>query len=106
MIVIRAIIVSSLLLALARPALAAGDPEKGEALAIKICSRCHVIGAHNPTGGIDLTPSFYVMAEKPESYRERVLTMQQRRPHASMDLDLTNEDLADVLAYILNLERP
>ena len=46
------------------------------------------------------------MSEKPGSYRERVLSVQERRPHRSMKFELKNEDLDDILAYILTLERP
>lgn len=83
-----------------------GDPVAGKQKAIKWCARCHVIGEHNPYGGINSTPSFYIMSEKPESYRERVLSVRDRRPHLAQDLDVKNEDLDDILAYILTLERP
>ena len=98
-----------LLLAALLPAgssLADGDPAAGKRKAIEWCARCHVIGEHNRYGGINSTPSFYIMSEKPESYRVRVLSVQERRPHRAMALDLKNEDLDDILAYILTLKRP
>ncbi len=97
------------LFAIAAPGASArpeGDPAAGKQKAIKWCARCHVIGNHNPYGGITSTPSFYIMSEKPESYRERVLSVTDRRPHIAQDLDLKVEDLDDILAYILTLERP
>ena len=90
----------------AADARADGDPVAGQEKAIKWCARCHVVGAQNPYGGINSTPSFYIMSEKPESYRERVLSVQERRPHIAQTLELKNEDLDDILAYILTLERP
>lgn len=92
--------------ALVSVARAEGDAVKGKENAIKWCARCHVIGDHNVYGGINSTPSFYIMSEKPESYRERVLTFQQRRPHLSMKFDLKDPDVENILAYILTLERP
>jgi mono/diheme cytochrome c family protein len=74
-----------LILALAGPfsapfARAAGDPEKGRAIATKHCSRCHVVGDHNPTGGIGSTPSFQVLRTM-KDWRERFESFYARRPH-------------------------
>jgi hypothetical protein len=49
-------------------------------VAIKHCSRCHVIGDHNPYGGIGSTPSFQLLAKR-EDYLERFQTFYERRPH-------------------------
>jgi len=59
---------------------AAGDPEKGLKIATKHCSRCHVVGDHNRTGGIDSTPSFQVLRTM-RDWRERFESFYARRPH-------------------------
>ena len=45
---------------------AEGDAEKGRAIAEKHCSRCHVIGRHNPMRGIGSTASFQIIAKIPD----------------------------------------
>lgn len=67
-------------LPLPSPADAAGDPEKGRALAIRHCARCHVVGDHNPMGGIGSTPSFQLLRTM-KDWRERFESFYARRPH-------------------------
>lgn len=67
-------------LSAATDAYAEGDREKGRNIAIKHCSRCHVVGDHNPYGGIGSTPSFQLLAKR-EDYLERFQTFYERRPH-------------------------
>jgi mono/diheme cytochrome c family protein len=67
-------------LLIAGPALAEGDVEKGRAVAIKHCARCHVIGSYNPYGGIDSTPSFQGLAKRADM-AERMSSFFERRPH-------------------------
>ena len=59
---------------------AEGDSEKGRRIAIKHCARCHVVGDHNPYGGIGSTPSFQLLAKR-QDYLERFQTFYERRPH-------------------------
>lgn len=59
---------------------AAGDPEKGRAIAIEHCARCHVVGDHNPMGGIGSTPSFQVLRTM-KDWRDRFESFYARRPH-------------------------
>ncbi len=78
---------AALLLALAPlPGHTAGDPDKGRALAIAHCTRCHVVGEQNPTGGIGSTPSFQVlrtMKDWPAAVRQFLCTSaaSRARPH-------------------------
>lgn len=58
----------------------AGDNEKGRAIAHQHCARCHVIGDHNPKGGIGSTPSFQLLRRMAD-WRERFGTFYNRRPH-------------------------
>jgi mono/diheme cytochrome c family protein len=82
----------------------AGDGvERGKALAVDNCALCHVIGDHNPSGGINSTPSFWIFARKPEIYTERLRTFDQRRPHVSLDFDVSQADIENILAYVSTL---
>ena len=88
---------------------ASADPlsvDKGEKKAVEICSRCHVIGEQNPYGGIGSTPSFYVMQERPEVYEGKLLTVNERRPHIGIGLEMEPEVLEDIWAYVETLRRP
>ncbi|MDX1575274.1 MAG: hypothetical protein R3285_03710 [Kiloniellales bacterium] len=85
---------------------AEGDRARGRTLAIENCSQCHVIGDYNPYGGVNNSPSFYIFAERPQVYRERLRTFDQRRPHLSRDMDVSAEDIRHIMAYVETLERP
>ncbi|HYZ25573.1 MAG TPA: hypothetical protein VE597_01565 [Geminicoccaceae bacterium] len=60
--------------------MAEGDVEAGREVALTVCARCHVVGAEKSYGGIDSTPTFFLMSEKLDNYRQRVLTLKARRP--------------------------
>ncbi len=75
----------------------------GKSAAIKACSKCHVIGDYNLLGGIDSTPSFWIMARKQSSYVPRLLTFSKRRPHRSMKFDVNKQDIDNIIAYTAGL---
>lgn len=81
----------------------AGDQAKGEALAVKFCARCHVIGESNPFGGIGSSPSFPLMAKYADMFRPRIRTFKERRPHAQFQWDVNDRDIKDLLTYIMSL---
>ncbi|MFQ5786009.1 MAG: hypothetical protein ACE5H8_14470 [Alphaproteobacteria bacterium] len=86
-------------------ALAAGDPEKGKDVALKWCARCHVIGDYNVYGGIDSTPWFRTFARKPETYPpERIRTFSERPPHPPLKIDVSDREMADLIAFIATLK--
>ncbi|MCG8354820.1 MAG: cytochrome c [Kiloniellales bacterium] len=91
-------------LAFAATAQAAGDSAKGKETATAWCARCHVIGTFNKYGGINSTPSFFIMARKPEVYSAKLLTFQERRPHAALHFDVSEQDLEDILSYVGTLK--
>ncbi len=64
----------------ASPSVAGGDAENGRRIAVKHCSRCHVIPDYNPFGGIGMTVSFKGMAQMAD-YLERFQTFFSRPPH-------------------------
>jgi mono/diheme cytochrome c family protein len=63
MVAARAILSLALLFS-AEAALAAADVEARREVALTWCASCHVVGAAKPHGGIDSTPSFFLMSER------------------------------------------
>ena len=106
MVAARAIL-SLVLLLRAGAALATGEVEQGRKVAETWCARCHVIGTAKPHGGIDSTPTFFLMSDKLDNFRPRVQTLKERRPHKGLDFEVVSrDDLEGLLAYIGSLERP
>ena len=104
----RRLLLLAILAGMASPGMAwaEGDRERGRKLAVENCSQCHVIGDYNPYGGVNNSPSFYVFAERPEVYTERLRTFDQRRPHLSRDMKVSAEEIRHIMAYVETLERP
>lgn len=90
---------------LSMPVRAEGDAIAGERAAVEWCARCHVIGDQNKYGGINSTPSFWIMAEKPQTYSAKLLTFQERRPHRALKFDVTQDDVENIHAYVATLKR-
>lgn len=99
---------------------AQGNIAAGRELSIKHCSRCHVVGDHNPFGGIGSTPSFAWMTELPD-YAERLRTFYARRPHPTFarvpgypkwsnapasvrEFTITVDEIEDILSYVETLK--
>ncbi|MGI9380701.1 MAG: c-type cytochrome [Methyloligellaceae bacterium] len=59
----------------------ADDIKRGQLISEQHCSRCHVVGDFNPTGGISSTPSFQLLVKRRPDYKERFETFYARRPH-------------------------
>ena len=99
-----------------------GNIGKGQKIAEKHCTRCHVVGSFNPGGGISSTPSFQLLVKRRPDYKERFATFYARRPHPAflsikgigrirpdlppnaMPVELTQEDVLDVSAFIETLK--
>ena len=98
------LVIVTLALASSAAARAEGAAAVGEKLTIENSARCHVIGDHNPTGGINSTPSFRIFARKPEVYTERLRSVDQRRPHLALDFDLSRQAIENIVAYVGGLK--
>jgi len=102
-------------------AAAEGNAKKGRAVAEKYCSRCHVVGRHNPMGGIGSTASFQMIAKMPD-FLERFETFYARRPHPAFlnvpgvkrwskqpgyatEFTITLEQVEDIVAFARTLEK-
>ena len=81
----------------------AGDPEAGRRLAEAWCSNCHVIGPGASGPASDAVPTFPAVARMPSTTAMSLRVFLQT-PHSRMpDLQLSNEHMDDVIAYILSL---
>lgn len=115
-----AAIVALGVLAGAPEARAGGDSKAGRELAIKYCTRCHVVGDANPYGGIDSTPSFQLLARRAD-WRARFSSFFERRPHPVfvrvpnvprwtdlpshvVEFQITLKDVDDIVAFVETLQ--
>jgi cytochrome c553 len=89
---------------MAAGAQAAGDPLRGREISETLCGRCHAWDPERPWNSIGSTPSFMWMARNLDFWRERVLSVTDRRPHIAQKFEVTAQDLEDVLAYIETLK--
>jgi mono/diheme cytochrome c family protein len=93
------------LLAIAGPAFGQGllgNAERGEWLAERWCSTCHVVSTSQEQGTTE-APTFRSIAERsPEEIDALGLFLMD--PHPPMpDLSLTREEIRDLLSYIASL---
>jgi mono/diheme cytochrome c family protein len=80
-----------------------GDPQAGRRLAEAWCSQCHVIGPGAPGPASDAVPTFPAIARM-ASTTEMSLRVFMQTPHPPMpDIQLSRQQLDDVVAYILSL---
>ncbi|WP_349360427.1 hypothetical protein [Stappia sp.] len=71
------------LLAASAPGARADDDlaERGKALSRQHCARCHVVAPDDRMTGISSTPSFMILVEALDDWRERFATFHARLPH-------------------------
>jgi len=81
----------------------AGDPDKGEALAKRWCSSCHVV-EHDQKLATDQAPPFATIAKMP-GFDANKLAFLLLKPHPNMPiLSLDRTELADLANYIASLK--
>jgi mono/diheme cytochrome c family protein len=84
-----------------------GQPhaETGAALAQKICTNCHLIGASGQqTSASADVPSFKEIANLKGQSRERITMSIALPTHAMPMIELTREETSDLAEYILSLK--
>jgi mono/diheme cytochrome c family protein len=82
---------------------AAGDPERGRALATRWCSSCHVATAEQISATTE-APTFESIAERSAEEIER-LSIFLTSPHGPMPpLDLSRTEIDDLIAFIQSLK--
>ena len=103
---------------------AAENVARGAELAGQHCTRCHVVGDLNPTGGIESTPSFsgikyladwerrfgefYILPPHPALVRIADVTADRdvSQPAFVHEIHLTLEDVDAILAFVRTLPTP
>ena len=79
-------------------AASAQDVERGRAIAEAWCAECHLVSPEGP--GSDAAPAFAVIGALPED-ANAWLRLWIMDPHPPMPrLDLTDEEISDVIAYM------
>lgn len=95
-----------------------GDAERGAALSLTHCGRCHVIGPQNRMNGLGSTPSFAVLRSLPD-WLDRFQEFYVRNPHGAftqikdvtppfdperpspiVPVEMTLEDLDAIMAFV------
>ena len=79
-----------------------GDPAAGRVLAEELCSACHAIPGQGPVLEAPSAPPFQALAADP-AVTGIVLTAYLRTLHPPPTFVLNEEQLNDVVAYILSL---
>lgn len=88
-------------LSVASPAMAAGDEQAGKILAQRWCSGCHVVDRSD--GGTDTAPPFPSIAHRHPG-DQKWLRGWLTEPHPPMpNLNLTRQEIDDVVAYLDSL---
>lgn len=73
--------------------------ERGKTIAERLCSGCHLTGTGKGTAQAGV-PSLPTIANRPEQSASRIRNI-LIRPHAPMpDLQLTNEEIADIITFL------
>lgn len=81
------------------------SPEAGFALADRLCKSCHIVGAEAATAQVG-PPPFKSIANKPGQSFDHIRSV-LIQPHAPMpDLQLTNDEMVDLAAYLDTLKAP
>ena len=80
------------------------DAETGHALAEKLCSNCHIVGAEAASATVKAdVPSFKAIANKPGQTAE-LIAGRIVIPHPPMpQINVTRLEIGDLAAYIMSL---
>jgi mono/diheme cytochrome c family protein len=81
-----------------------GDPRRGFAYAVDVCSQCHAVELGDHDSPIYEAPSFQEVADDP-AMTQIALTVFFQTSHPSMpNLIVPTDDARDLIAYILSLK--
>ena len=100
------LVAAAAFLAHAGPAVAAGKPGQGRAIAAERCAKCHAVPDIVTQGGMDIAPSFNDMASGFDIEREEWIRTFLGRPHWPMrQVTLSPSDIDNIVAYLQSLSR-
>lgn len=97
-----------LIIGWAGPAAADGDAEAGAAFARKHCASCHAIGRDGPSPNPSAPPFRGITKDWPADAVAEALAEGIRIGHEGkpmVNLDLTVDEVADLVAYIASVKR-
>jgi mono/diheme cytochrome c family protein len=81
-----------------------GDPERGRALAVQRCAKCHQVlpGSRGPSAVG--APAFQAVADDPTVTEAALRASLQTSHEDTASVPLTPEETGDVVAYLLSLK--
>jgi len=92
------------LLALPAPAVAAGKPGQGRAIAAEHCVKCHAIPDYSDNSGLDIAPTFAALAAELDGDGEARFRRFLARPHWPMrQFTLSPSDIDNIVAFMQSL---
>lgn len=100
---LRATLLATLLTGAAVQAASATDAARGRALAVQLCSRCHIIGGEQEAGGF-VGPSFVGIANMPSTTGLALTVFLQSHHQRMPSLRLERDERDAVIDYILSLK--
>lgn len=81
------------------------DPERGKALAGRVCTNCHLVNSAQQNINIDV-PSFREIANKEAQTEGAIMARIVLPSHPMPEIPLTKREIADLAAYIMSLRDP
>ncbi len=78
------------------------DPVHGKALAESLCTNCHLVAPDQNHASADV-PSFHEIANLPGQTTGDIVARIMLPKHPMPKIPLTNDELADLAAYIISL---
>jgi mono/diheme cytochrome c family protein len=83
-----------------------GDPMKGAAIARQVCAECHAVERGQHPSSNAQAPSFVAIARTP-GMTSIALTAALRTSHRAMpNIVLDDDELKNIVAYLLDLKQP
>jgi mono/diheme cytochrome c family protein len=92
--------------AVAGQAMSEPDRARGQQLAARLCSNCHLVGTiQQEHANVDV-PSFKEIANKEGQTEGAIVASILLPKHPMPAIPLTNSEIADLTAYIMSLRNP
>jgi mono/diheme cytochrome c family protein len=100
--------IAAALLATTLPATAQelGDPVAGRDFAAAMCADCHAVGPEDAGSPDKSAPSFKSVADMTSTTRTSLVVWFQSSHPTMPNIKLSDDEVDDVIAYILSLRQP
>jgi mono/diheme cytochrome c family protein len=93
-------------LAVAGPVTSEPDSVRGQELAARLCSNCHLVGTSQQEHANVDVPSFKEIANKEGQTEGAIMASILLPKHPMPTIPLTKSEVADLAAYMMNLRDP